>query len=303
MEYLVNKLNPDYCFAVEGVSYIGNPRENTAMYVTKKVAHLVENLESFKNCLVFAEEGVEVTDKWKKHNCFIFCSNPKMSYARFVSGLAEEKRKIDSRRRYKLTDGGYYIGENAEVGCNAYIEPGCVIGHDVRIGDNAVIMSGAVIKKSFIGRNAVVNEKAVVGAFGFTMAEDGQGNKLRIPTLGHVRIGDEVEVGAHDNISCGSGGDTVICDYVKLDAFVHIGHDARLGENVEITAGSIIGGFADIGAHAYVGLNSNVRNRISVGSRSIIGMGSNVTRSVGEGETVVGNPARRYIKDTWGGVS
>lgn len=297
MEYFVNKLDSNYNFTVSGVSYIGNPKMNTAMYVSKKVAHLVKKLETLQNCLVFAEEGIEVTDELNKKNCFVFCQNPQLSYARFVNNFAEEKRNIDSKRKYKLTDAGYYLGENVQIGCNSYIEPGCLIGHDVVIGSNATILAGSIIKNAVIGDDFFCNEKAVIGSSSFTMYEDENGNKCRMATLGKVMIGNHVEIGAYDNISAGGCGDTVIEDYVKIDVLIHIGHEAHLHKNAELIAGTIVGGFADIGENAYIGINSSIRNRISIGSHSIIGMGSNVTRSVEAKETVVGNPARVYIKD------
>lgn len=297
MVYFVNKLNADYNFTVDGVSYIGNPKMNTAMYVSKKVAHLVKNLEGFRNCLVFAEEGIEVTDKLKQQNCFVFSENPQLSYARFVSELAREKYNIDCKRKYKLTDSGYYLGENVHIGCNSYIEPGCLIGHDVVIGSNATILAGSTIKNAVIGDEFFCNENAVIGSTSFTMYEDENGNKCRIATLGKVIIGNYVEIGACNNVAAGGCGDTIIEDYVKLDGLIHIGHEAHLHKNAELTAGIIVAGFADIGESAYIGINSSIRNRISVGSHSIIGMGSNVTRSVEAKKTVVGNPARLYIKD------
>lgn len=283
--------------AVNGVSYIGNPKPHTAMFVSRKAESLLNNLCGVSSCLVFAEKGMQVDADILQNNCFVFSDCPQREYARFANDLYRERLANEKKRKYEYTKEGYYRGENVKIGSHAYIEPGCLIGHDVIIGDNALILSGAVIKKAVIGNNVIINEKAVVGAFGFTMTEDEYGNKFRIPTLGNVRIGNEVEIGAHDNISCGSGGDTVFEDYVKLDALVHIGHDVHLGENVEIVAGSIIGGFTEVERGAYIGINSSVRNRIVIGKNSVVGMGSTVTRSVKDDVTVLGNPARIYVKD------
>ena len=135
-----------------------------------------------------------------------------------------------------------------------------------------------------------------VGANGFTMANDENGNKIRIYSLGKVVIGNNVEIGAHDNVSRGSGGDTVIEDNVKIDALIHIGHDAHLHKNVEITAGAVVGGFVDAQEGAYIGINSVIRNRVTLGAQSFIGMGATVTKSVPAGITVVGNPAKPFEK-------
>ena len=137
----------------------------------------------------------------------------------------------------------------------------------------ARILSGTIINNAVNGDNFMSNEYAVIGANGFTMADDKNGNKVRIPSLGKVIICDNVEVGAHDNISRGSAGNTKLSDNVKLDAFVHVGHDAILHKNVEVTAGVIIGGFEEFGNSTFIGLNVILRNRIIIGSNAIIGMG------------------------------
>lgn len=295
MIFNVSEINPDYDFDITGASYAGNPIPGTVMYITKKVEKLLNNLQGVSDCLVFIETGMEPEKALKEKNCFVISDNPQISYARFMERFEEERFKEESRRKYRRPE-GYSIGENVQIGKNAYIEPGCLIGHDVKIGDNCRIKAGAVIKNSMIGDNFICGENATVGTFGFTMAEDERGYKFRIPTLGKVIIGNNVEVGSLTNISCGSAGNTVIEDNVKLDSLVHIGHDAQIGMNSEITAGCIIGGFDELGPSVYMGINSATRNRIKLESHCLIGMGAVVTKDVPEGMVVVGNPARKLVK-------
>lgn len=294
MEYNVREIDERYEFTVNGASYIGSPKAHTAMYVTKKVSRLLGNIRGLAGCLVFAEEGIEADPALQEENCFVFSSNPQLAYVRFIAQLAEQLEKEEQGRKYTLTEEGYYLGENVQIGENAYIEPMVLIGHDVVIGKNAVIRAGAVIKNAVIGDHFVCNAHAVIGSPGFTMCEDEEGNKLRIPSMGRVLIGNFVEVGMGDNISVGSSGDTTIDDYVKLDVLIHIGHDAHIQKNAELTAGAIVGGFDQIGERAYCGLNAAIRNRVSVGADGFIGMGAVVTKDVESGVTVVGNPARKF---------
>lgn len=301
MEYAVNKINSNYDFKVNGVSYIGSPRPHTAMYVAKKVEHLVTNLEGMQNCLIFAEEGIEIPDRLREGNCFVFCKMPQLSYAEFVNRFAQERERADAKRKYELTPGGYYVGENVQIGSGAHIEPGCLIGHDVIIGKNARICAGSVIKNAVIGDCFFCNERAVIGSTSFTMFEDEMGNKQRIATLGRVIIGNYVEIGACNNVAAGGCGDTILEDYVKLDALIHIGHEAHLHKNAELTAGITVAGFVDIGERAYIGVNAALRNRVSVGADSFIGMGAVVTKDVEPGITVAGNPARKFERAKIGG--
>lgn len=297
MGYSVKEFSNRHSFEIESVSYIGRPVNYSAMYVSKKVEHLVENLRHSKGCLVFAEDTVNVPEALEGENVFVMTPTPQKDYALFVEQLAAAKEVQERARSYTLTAGGYYLGENVSIGQNAWIEPGCLIGHDVIMGDNAVIRAGARILHSIIGDNFYAGENCTVGTYGFTMADDENGNKMRIPTLGDVRIGNHVEVNALSNISRGSAGSTVLEDYVKLDSLVHIGHDAHLHKNVEVTGGAIIGGFDELMENAYVGINATLRNRIKIGPRVTVGMSSVVTKSFAdEGITIAGSPAKIFSK-------
>jgi UDP-3-O-[3-hydroxymyristoyl] glucosamine N-acyltransferase LpxD len=296
MKFDISKIDKNYNFSIYGASYAGKPISGTAMYITAKVQSLMTNLEHVTECLIFIEKGMQPSEEAVKKNCFVYSDNPQLAYAKFMSDFEKEKHVEESKMKYTMAPGGYFIGEKTSIGENAYIEPGCVIGHGVVIGKDARIYAGAIIKNAIIGDNFICNENAVVGANGFTMAEDEYGNKFRIPTLGKVVIGNNVEIGQLNSISIGSGGDTYIQDNVKLDGLVHIGHNDNLGKNTEIPAGVIISGFVNTGEHAYLGVNSAVRNRRDLGANCVIGMGAVVTKNVEDGMTVIGNPAREYIK-------
>jgi UDP-3-O-[3-hydroxymyristoyl] glucosamine N-acyltransferase len=294
VEIRANRYSDKHDFCIYGASYIGNPRSNTAMFITKKIEQLLVELNKVECCLIFAETGMNVDSKLLEKHCFVFSDNPQSEYANFTELFYIEEEKEKTAIEYDPSIRGAFISKTAVIGSNAIIEPGVLIGPGVIIGNNARILSGAIIKNAIIGDNVIINEKAVVGANGFTMANDSNGDKIRIFSLGNVVIGNNVEIGAHDNVSRGSGGDTVIEDFVKIDAHVHIGHDVHLHRNVEITAGSVIGGFVEALEGCYIGINSVIRNRVTLGKNAFIGMGSTVTKSVEDGVTVVGNPARQF---------
>lgn len=296
IKFNVNRIVKEKNFFIEGMSYAGTPKSNTAMFVTKKVEYLLNTLESVDKCLIFVEDGCIVPECVANKHAFYFSKNPQLAYARLAELFYEEQFAEEKKLKFILKDYGSYISEDVDIPEDAYIESGCVIGPNVQIGKNARILAGAVIRRSIIGDGFIANEHAVIGANGFTIAEDEDGNKIRIPTLGRVIIGDYVEVGSHNNISCGLGGDTVLEDHVKLDSLIHIGHDVHLHKNVEVTAGVTLGGFVDVGEGSYIGVGSVIRNRIMIGSHCFIGMGSNVTKKVESGMVVVGNPARPFNK-------
>lgn len=285
----VNEL--DCSMNVQAVSYAGSPLSDTVMYISKKVERLLSNLEKVKGCIVFIEDTVDVPESISKNHVFIKSEMPQRDYAKYVTHIYEQRSKEEGKLIIHLAEGGYFISETAVVGENAVIEPGAFIGHNVIIGDNALVKTGATIKNTIAGDNFVVCENATVGTNGFTMADE-NGDIIRIPTLGKVQLGNNVEINALANVSCGSAGDTVIGDNVKIDSLVHIGHDVHIGKNVEIPAGAIVGGFCVINENAFIGINATLRNRITIGEKAFVGMGAVVTKSVPDGLVVVGNPSK-----------
>ena len=281
---------------VTGVSYAGKPLDNTAMYITKKVEHLVNNLLDVSGCKVFVESSVEVPDDIRQKNEIVFTDTPQLDYARFVQELDKERTDAERKRKYTKTDGGYTVGENVKIGEGAYIEPGAFIGHDVIIGDNAYIGTGAVIKNAVIGNNFAVGENCTIGIPAFTITDDEYEKKIRIPALGKVVIKDNVEVGPQSVIQRGSAGNTVIEDNVKIGVLTVIGHDAHLGRNAVIPGVVTVLGFVTVEEGAYIGVNACLRNRIRIGKNAFVGMGAVVTKSVDEGVTVIGNPAKPFKK-------
>ncbi len=296
MEFDVSSVYPEHKIVIYGASYAGRPENNTMMYVSQKAGHLVKMIRNHIGCICFVPEETDIPEDTARNNAIIKCKNPVYEYACFAKAVSDEFHGLEKNRKYTRASGGYYVGENTCIGKNADIGLNAVIGHGVRIGDDAVIMEGAVIKNAVIGNGFVCGENAVIGNQAFVMAQDYRGNNVRIPSLGHVVIGDYVEVGACSDIAAGACGDTVLEDYVKLDSLVYVGHEARLYKNAVIAAGSIIGGFAEIHEHAYLGINASIRNRIKIGKKAVAGMGAVTVKSVVESDTVAGNPAKSLFR-------
>ena len=84
MEISTNRYSSEQDFLISGASYIGAPRSNTAMFVSKKVGQLITTLSNVKECLVFAETGLEISYEIKNRHCFVFSDNPQREYAKFT---------------------------------------------------------------------------------------------------------------------------------------------------------------------------------------------------------------------------
>ena len=134
-----------------------------------------------------------------------------------------------------------------------------------------------------------VGRNSVIGGDGFGW----YGNPpKRFPHIGHVRIGQYVEIGSLVTIDRGAIGDTIIGDHVKIDNGCHIGHNATIGQRSILTAHCVIGGSAVIGDDCWVGLGAQIKNQIRIGTGVTIGMGAIVITNVPDNVTMVGNPAR-----------
>lgn len=273
------------------VSYIGNPKDNSVMYVSKKVEALLRNLEGHTGCLVFCEEGCIVPASVREKNEIVMTASPQLDYARYVEHLP-----LAPEGKYSLTEQGVWLGENVTLGRNVRLEPLCLIGHGVVIGDNTVIKSGSRLCRAVIGSHVTVEANAVIGTECFTYTADEQDNLYKIPSGGRVLVGDYAFIGASAAIEAGSVGDTRIEPYAKIDAHVSIGHDAFVGSNSEITAGAVLGGFAVIGQKVFIGMNATVKNRVEIGQNSIIGMGCIVTKNIPRDSKMTGNMIGSSLK-------
>ncbi|MCL5981696.1 MAG: UDP-3-O-(3-hydroxymyristoyl)glucosamine N-acyltransferase [Firmicutes bacterium] len=185
------------------------------------------------------------------------------------------------------------IAATANIGADVYIGNFAVIEDDVKIGDGTCVHDYVVIRKHCaIGKRCVVKAHTVIGeeGFGFEIAEDGA--PVRIPHLGRVVIGDDVEIGAMNVIARGTLDDTVIEDHVKIDDHVFVAHNVRIGQNAFVIAGAEISGSVRIGRNAWIGPQATVANQVSIGDRALVGIGAVVIKPVEANLVVAGNPAR-----------
>ena len=287
--------DPDNIKNMIGSSYAGAPRDNTFMYIGRKVSYLMECVSKCRNSLVFAETGIDVPVEVSSNNTVVLTDTPQYDYALFAKAYEKRIFEKNKSRKYELINGSY-IGENVSIGEGAYIEPCCFIDHDVVIGKNALILAGSRIRNAIIGDNFICNENAVIGDGSFTMTKDPQGNLIRIPSLGRVIIHNNVEVGACNNITSGACGDTIIEDNVKLSGLIYIGHEAHIRKNTQMTPGVTVTGFVDMGENTYVGAGAQIKNRLVLGDNTLIGIGATVIRNTEKSITVVGNPASPLVR-------
>lgn len=172
------------------------------------------------------------------------------------------------------------IGESVKLGEGVVIHPGCVIGDGVSIGDGSVLYPNVTVyQRCCIGMRAVVHGGAVIGADGFGFAPD-QGQWVKIPQIGRVIIGDDVEIGASTTIDRGALDDTQIGDGCKLDNQIQIGHNCVIGKHCVIAACAAIAGSVTLQDNVIVGGAAMIAGHVTIASGAVISGGSLVMKNI-----------------------
>ena len=172
------------------------------------------------------------------------------------------------------------VAKSAKLGARVSIGAGCVVGEDVVIGDDSCLYPRVVVyAKCSLGKRVIVHSGVVIGADGFGIADD-NGRWVKIPQIGAVRIGDDVEIGANTTIDRGALDDTVIEEGVKLDNQIQIGHNTRIGAHTAIAGCVGIAGSADIGRHCTFGGAAMVLGHLRIVDHVNISAGTFISRSI-----------------------
>jgi len=183
------------------------------------------------------------------------------------------------------------IGAGSEIGANAVIGPGVILGSDCRIGANATLMY------CLVGERVVVHPGVCIGqdGFGFVMGADGH---KKVPQLGRVIIGDDVEIGANSTVDRGAMSDTVIGAGTKIDNLVQIAHNVQIGERCVLVSQCGVAGSARIGNGVVIGGQVGVVSHVQIGDGAQIAGKAGVMRDIAPGEVVMGYPAKP-IRQFW----
>lgn len=224
----------------------------------------------------------------------LVADNPYVVYARIAALLHPPRGAATGIHQAAVVGREAVIADGVSIGALAYVADGARLDAGVAVGPGCVVDSGAVIGADtqlkarscvahdvVIGQRCVLHEGAIVGADGFGIArsEDGW---VKVPQVGSVRIGDDVEVGANTTIDRGAIDDTVIGDDVRLDNLIQVGHNVVIGAHTAIAAGTAIAGSARIGENCLVAGHVGIVGHIQICDNVTINAKALVTRSIDE---------------------
>ena len=195
---------------------------------------------------------------------------------------------------------GVVVGERTQIGENVYVGPGTVIGPDCIIGDDCCFIANVtLVKQVEIGARGRFHPGVVIGADGFgnAMTPDGW---IKVPQVGGVRIGRDVEIGANTTIDCGAIDDTVIEDGVRIDNLCMIAHNVHIGEHTAMAAITGISGSTTIGKRCIFSGASGTVGHITICDDVIVAAKSFLTKDVTQPGTYAASfpaqPVRTWAK-------
>ncbi|HQT00147.1 MAG: UDP-3-O-(3-hydroxymyristoyl)glucosamine N-acyltransferase [Hydrogenophilales bacterium 16-64-46] len=175
---------------------------------------------------------------------------------------------------------GAVIAAGAQVGPRSVIGANCVLGEGARVGEDCLLYANVTIYHGCeIGDRAILHSGCVIGADGFGFAPN-EGGWEKIPQIGRVLIGDDVEIGANTTIDRGALEDTVIEDGVKLDNQIQVAHNVVIGAHTAIAACTGIAGSAKIGRHCTIGGAAMIFGHIEIADGTRISTNTLITKSL-----------------------
>jgi UDP-3-O-[3-hydroxymyristoyl] glucosamine N-acyltransferase len=257
------------------LSFLANPRLASQLAATHAAAVVLEP-RSAAACPVAA----------------LISSNPHALFARIAALIhpppplrpgSHPSAIVDARARVdESCEVGAYavIAADAVVGPRCLIGPACVIAEGVRLGADCRLLGRVTLERGVVlGARALIHAGAVIGADGFGLARE-DGRWLKVPQVGSVRIGDDVEIGANTTIDRGAIEDTVIGDGVKLDNQIQVGHNVQIGAHTAIAACTGISGSVRIGERCMIAGGCGLSGHIEIADDVVLTGMSMVPHSV-----------------------
>jgi len=174
------------------------------------------------------------------------------------------------------------IGPGARVGARTRIEAGCSVGANVEIGSDGHLYPNVTLYHGCqLGDRVTIHAGTVIGSDGFGLAWEND-HWLKVPQVGRVIIGNDVEIGANTTIDRGALDDTVIEDGVKIDNLVQIAHNCRIGANTAIAGCAGLAGSTSIGRNCLIGGAAMILGHIEIGDRVTVSGASFIGKSIRE---------------------
>ncbi len=259
------------------ISFLGNPRYR----------HYLQDTRASAVILALDNSDHELPST----AAILLSENPHLTYAKVASRIFPEPETPVGCHPSAV------VAASAQLDVSAWVGPCAVVGEDVKIGAHVCIGPGCVVEDGCIignhcrllaqvtlccgtrlGQRCLIHPGAVLGSDGFGLANDA-GRWVKVPQLGRLRVGNDVEIGANTTIDRGALEDTILEDGVKLDNLVHIAHNVQIGAHTAMAAASAVAGSTIIGRHCTIGGMIGIAGHVTIGDNVHFTGASPVTRA------------------------
>jgi UDP-3-O-[3-hydroxymyristoyl] glucosamine N-acyltransferase len=249
----------------------------------------------YRSQLATTRAGAVVLDKGAAESnpaASLIASNPHATYARIAAVLHPAPQAPAGVHPTAVVDAGAdldrsahvgayaVVGKDSRIGARAMIGPHCIVGERVTLGaDSRLVARVTLLDGVTLGDRCLVHPGAVIGSDGFGLAPD-RGTWVKVPQLGSVRIGSDVEIGANTTIDRGAIEDTIIEEGVKLDNQIQIGHNTRIGAHSALAGCVGVSGSTIIGKRCMIGGAVGLAGHLTLADDVVVTGMSLVTHSI-----------------------
>ena len=284
-----------------GITSADNPLPGHLAFL-EHIDRLQELEQSPVACLIVSQRVSE------SKKTLIQVDQPKLAWAKLLNrffpprafpGTISDKASIapSARLGKKVTIEAFaYVGENVEIGADSVIRAHSYLDRSCKIGEKTLIHPHVTLyENTAVGNRTVIHAGAVIGAdgFGYVPSPEGQ---VKVPQVGNVVIGDDVEIGACTTIDRATMGSTKIGNGVKIDNLVQIAHNVSIGPHTVISAQTGISGSSKVGAYVTMGGRVGLADHVEIGDQTMLGAQTGVPtgKKIPPKQIWMGAPARPY---------
>ncbi len=292
---------PDSDFEIKGVRPLGEAGQGDLSFLANPKYKAQALSTGASAILVKAPvEGVTAVQ--------VLCRDPYLVLAAVLEALYPEPSFPEGVHPTAVIDSDAQIGKGCHIGPFCVLGPNATLGKDTvlvghvtvsrdcEVGDGVTLFSNVVLyPRTRIGNRVRIHANTVIGGDGFGYAQD-QGRHVKVPQIGRVIIGDEVEIGCNSSVDRGALADTVIGKGTKIDNQVQVGHGVTIGKHCILVSQSALSGSARLGDYVILAGKAATVGHISVADKVLVMGDAVVTKDLKEAGRYAGNPAVPHMR-------
>jgi UDP-3-O-[3-hydroxymyristoyl] glucosamine N-acyltransferase len=286
--FMVHHIAPLDEANVQDITYLHSSKKTPAFEITKAGACIIPPEVAHR-----APSGMHLLISSDPERTYALIAqafyprNPLQSY-QHPSAVVDSSAKIAEN---VYISAGVVIGADVVIGSGTFLAPNCVLEENVILGARCTIGANSNLAFCQLGDDVLIQPGVCIGQEGFGFAMGAQGH-VRIPHIGNVVIGNDVEIGANTTIDRGTWHDTIVCDGARIDNLVQIGHNVKLGRGVVLAGQVGVSGSTELADFAAAGGQVGIADHVKVGVGAQMAAQSGIMRDVPDGVTVMGSPAK-----------